>query len=312
MSSHPRTEAQVLVVGSVNVDLTVRTQRIPGPGETVTGTGPKINPGGKGANQAVAAAKLGATVAMAGAVGRDVYADVATQELRAAGVDLTHLLVTEGPCGMAFITVDDHGENVIVVTPGANAHMSADRIDTLRPALEQADVVVLQGEIPPTAIEKAIGLTCGRVLLNLAPAIDLAFPSLLAADPLVVNETEGRIVLARFGQGAASDQDDEAVVADLVGHGIRSLIMTRGSRGAIVADASGTTPVASPSVDVVDTTGAGDAFVGALASALANGDTLLEAAKLAVRVGAYACTGHGAQPSYPTSTDRLPGEGTHG
>lgn len=312
MNAYPRPGSRVLVVGSINVDQTVRTQRIPAPGETVTGSGPEINPGGKGANQAVAAARLGATVAMVGAVGRDAYAEVATRELRAAGVDLTHLLVTDGPCGMAFITVDDHGENVIVVTPGANAHVTAARIETLRSTLEQADLVVLQGEIPPAAIEKAIELARSPVLLNLAPAIELALHRLLAVDTLVVNETEGRIVLARLSQGAASGMEDETVVAALVDHGIRSLVMTRGSRGALVADASGITPVASPTVDVVDTTGAGDAFVGTLASALANGDTLVDAAKLAVRVGAYACTGQGAQPSYPTSIDQLPGGDAQG
>lgn len=309
MRPQPRPEPNLLIVGSINVDLIVRTERIPLPGETVTGTGPEITPGGKGGNQAVAAARLGANVTMAGAVGTDVYARVATQELRAAGVDLTHLLVAEGPSGMAFITVDDRGENVIVVTPGANAHMTVDRVESLRPALEQADLVVLQGEIPPSAITRATELAGGRVLLNLAPTVDLPMTTIVAADPLVVNETEGRLVLARMAGGVVPEQDDESVVAALVEHGVQSVVMTQGARGALVADGLTITSVASPRVEVVDTTGAGDAFVGALSTALANGAPLVAAAELAVRVGAHACTGRGAQPSYPTGTDQLPAAG---
>lgn len=300
-------DLRVLVVGSINVDITIRTARIPTSGETVHGHGPDVYPGGKGANQAVAAAKLGARVSLVGAVGDDSYAETALGQLEQSGVDLELVETDHGPCGMAFITVDDDGNNVIVVTPGANASMSADHVSGLAHQIENADILVLQCEIPVDGIVRAIELARGRVVLNLAPVIDLPRSALLAADPLVVNEHEARLAAELItGKRPASEEDDDQVAANLVHAGVRSLIMTRGDQGALVADRSGVTTIPSPSVEVVDTTGAGDAFVGGLTAALATGASLDEAARYAARVGAYACTGRGAQPSYPSRSDPLP------
>lgn len=298
----------VLVVGSINVDLTLRTARIPLSGETVHGRGPEVYPGGKGANQAVAAARLGARVALAGAVGDDPYAETALRELRRSGVGLDLVATHPGPCGMAFITVDDEANNVIVVTPGANATVTADRVDGFASAVEAADLVVLQGEIPVDGIVRVIELARGRIVLNLAPVVDLPAAALLAADPLVVNEYEARLATELItGQLPGAEVDDATVAAGLFAAGVRSLIMTRGEQGALVVDGSGLTAVPSPRVEAVDTTGAGDAFVGGLTAALAGGATLDDAARFAVRVGAFACTRSGAQPSYPGQDDPLPG-----
>ena len=298
---------RVLVIGSINVDVTIRTQRIPTAGETIHGRGPEIFPGGKGANQAVAAAKLGATVTMAGAVGDDPYADAALQGLTTSGVDLHYLLKVPGPSGMAFITVDDDGNNMIVVTPGANAAMNAMRMDQLRAEVTTSDLIVLQGEIPIDGLSRAIELANHRVVLNLAPVVDLPSYLLSRADPLIVNEHEGRLALGVMtGTDPDASLSDEDVLQRLIEHGVRSVIMTRGEQGALVADRDGLAAVPSPKVKVVDTTGAGDAFVGATVAALAEGSTLIDAARFAARVGAYACTGRGAQPSYPDSASPLP------
>lgn len=375
----------VVVVGSVNADLLTTVDQHPRPGETVLGRTLAVLPGGKGANQAVAAAQLGATTTLVGAVGTDQFADPALAGLRAAGVDLAALAVVEGPTGVAQVTVAADGENAIVVIPGANAHVDGDAVDARADVIGSAAVVIVQGEIPRAGIEAAAAHTRGRLVVNLAPVIDVDRSVLTAADPLVVNEHEAALVLAALdrtaalgktagtaasaavaalaalagtarsagstgetgaadgpsagpavpappgGPGAgvaASDAPQGAetatgetgsearpeagpeaearVVAALLAHGVRSVVLTVGARGAIVADASGATRVPSPRVDAVDTTGAGDAFVGALAYRLSEGDGLVQAARLAARVGAAAVRGSGAQPSYPWAGDHLP------
>jgi ribokinase len=184
-------------------------------------------------------------------------------------------------------------------------------------------VVVVQGEIPRTGIEAAARHTTGRLVVNLAPVVDVDREVLLAADPLVVNEHEAALVLAALdgesggaerdagatgadGERQDAEDDEQRVVDALLAHGVPSVVLTVGARGALVADGSGTTQVPSPRVDAVDTTGAGDAFVGALAYRLSEGEGLVEAARLAARVGAYAVRGSGAQPSYPWAGDALP------
>ncbi|HRA07523.1 MAG TPA: ribokinase [Propionicimonas sp.] len=299
--------ARVVVVGSINVDLTVRSAHIPRPGETVPGSGPVIMPGGKGANQAVAAARLGANVSLIGAVGTDAYADVALRGLRDAGVQLDHVAQVDGPCGMAFITVDDQGENCIVVVPGANGHVDAARINEVADVIASAQLVVLQCELPLAAIERTIELARGRILLNLAPAVPLSTNCLLSADPLIVNEHEARQALALLGALPSNSEEDDLTVAEaLLAQGLKSLIVTRGAEGALVADAEGMTSIPSASVTVVDSTGAGDAFVGGVSAALARGASLRDAVRYGVQVGAYACTRPGAQPSYPSAGDALP------
>lgn len=359
-AAHGRTG--VVVVGSVNADLLTTVDQHPRPGETVLGRTLDVLPGGKGANQAVAAAQLGAQTALVGAVGSDQFAEPALAGLQAAGVDLGAVTAVEGSTGVAQVTVSADGENAIVVIPGANASVDDVVVDAYAELVGGAAVVVVQGEIPRTGIEAAARHTQGRLVVNLAPVVDVDREVLLAADPLVVNEHEAALVLAMLdassglGEAASSGtassgaevpdsvatasattgdattgeattgsapeetepeetavetdrdtaDDEQRVVDALLAHGVPSVVLTVGARGALVADGSGTTLVPSPRVEAVDTTGAGDAFVGALAYRLSEGDGLVEAARLAARVGAYAVRGSGAQPSYPWAGDPLP------
>jgi ribokinase len=303
------TPGTVVVVGSVNADVIARVAAHPAPGETVLGDSLVVLAGGKGANQAVAAALLGARVALVGAVGDDEFAGPATETLRSAGVDLTALDVVAGPTGIALVTVAADGENSIVVVPGANGSVGRDAVAEHGHLVGAADVVVLQGEIPRDGIEAAARAARGRVVLNLAPVLALDPEVLRLADPLVVNEHEARGALAILcaGAGPGNDADHARVAGELVAAGVRSVVVTLGPAGALVAvPRHEVVAVPAPAVTVVDTTGAGDAFVGALAHRLAAGDGLVAAARLAARVGAYAVTGPGAQASYPSADDGLP------
>ncbi|RMI12706.1 ribokinase [Cellulomonas triticagri] len=311
MTEQPAPLTGVVVVGSVNADLVARVERHPAPGETLLGTSMVVLPGGKGANQAVAAARRGAPTAMVGAVGSDAFAEPALVGLRAAGVDLGAVVVHDGPTGIAVVTVAADGENTIVVVPGANARLDATAVTAYDERVAGAAVVVVQGEIPRSGTERAAALTRGRLLVNLAPVVPVDPAVLRAADPLVVNEHEAALVLTSLDGGAPttlrSPADEDRVASRLLAHGVPSVVLTLGARGALVARA-GHAPVriTAPRVRVVDTTGAGDAFVGALAAGLAAGDDLVAAAHVAVRVGTFAVGRDGAQPSYPGLDDPLP------
>ncbi|GAA3929120.1 ribokinase [Microbacterium soli] len=296
----------VCVVGSINVDEIVVVPRHPLPGETLLATSSTVAPGGKGANQAVAAARLGARVGMIGAVGDDGRARTALSLLAGAGVDLTDVVPVDGPTGIARITVDDVGENTIIVVPGANARVDDALVAARSASIARAAVVVLQGEIPVDASACAARLATGRVLLNLAPVIGVPGDLLQAADPLVVNEHEARLLLADVAGRTDPDADDGRIAVLLQEQGARSVVLTLGARGALCVDDDGVTTIASPRVDAVDTSGAGDAFVGALAMRLADGDELRTAVRFAVRVGAFAVGSAGTQPSYPWAGDELP------
>ena len=299
-------DGTIVVVGSVNVDLLAQVQRHPRPGETLHGTGGQMLPGGKGANQAVAAARLGARVAMVGAVGSDVQAEAALSALREAGVDLGHVAEIEGPTGLAIVTVAEDGENSIVVIAGANDAMDAGRVRAAAEVISAARIVVCQGEIPRDGIEALPALVTGRFLHNPAPVMELDPAVLRTSDPLVVNQHEAGLVLAQLAPDQEAPEDPEAVVAALRAAGIPSAVLTLGADGSLVADQGGVCRVPPAPVEAVDTTGSGDAFIGALALGLARGDDLATAARLASRVGAFAATGEGAQPSYPTAADELP------
>jgi len=292
----------VVVVGSINADLTVRVPRHPRPGETLLGSGGAVTAGGKGANQAVAAALQGADVALVGAVGEDPYAAPATAILERSGVDLSAVQQVEGPTGLAVITVDEAGENTIVVLPGANAQVDVGAHAEL---IGAAQVVLLQGEIPAEGFAEVVRLARGRVVVNLAPVIDVPVDALLAADPLLANEHEAGLILEMLGAGIASE-DPEDLIAALIDAGFPTVVLTLGARGALVAGPEGTTPIPTPQVRAVDTVGAGDAFAGALVARLVAGDDLVAAAEHAARVGAFAVTREGAQESYPGPGDQLP------
>lgn len=313
MSAEP---SGVVVVGSINADLVVTLERHPQPGETLLGRTMTVMPGGKGANQAVAAAKLGARTVMIGAVGHDTYTEVALSGLRDAGVDTGAVQRVAGvSTGVAIVEVDDAGENTIVVIPGANAEVTPELVAASSQVIADADVLVLQGEIPAASVSAAVSLAAGRVVINLAPVIALDRSTLLRADPLVVNEHEGALVLAQL-TGSPSDVSDgsagsvgsahAATARALVDCGFASVVMTLGGSGALLATATGLLEIPAPKVPVVDTTGAGDAFTGALAARLSAGDALPDAVQVAVLVGAYAVGTEGAQPSYPSLEDSLP------
>lgn len=292
-----RVSVDITVIGSTNLDITATAPRLPGPGETLLGETLTHSPGGKGANQALAASRAGASVRFVSAVGSDAAAGQALALLEADGVDLGHLLRDPAlPTGTALIAVDAQGENNIIVIPGANAALDGAAV-TLRQDVVEG-VVVLQGEIPADGVDAAVAAARGRVVLNLAPVIELPRAAVLAADPLVVNEHEGELTLAQLGQDPAG-LDEAGVVAALRAQGVASVVMTLGSRGALVSDAAGTVEVPSVSVSAVDATGAGDAFVGALAARLAAGETLVAAARFAARFAADTVTRPGAQASYP-------------
>lgn len=308
----PRTDPQrdqkslVTVVGSINADIVLRVPLHPLPGETVIATSMDVHPGGKGANQAVAAARLGAAVAFVGAVGTDAYADLAISGLGEAGADVAGVVAVPGPTGQAFVTVDDRtGENSIVVVPGANARVDRNLVKRQHGLLERAAVVVIQGEIPPEAVVAASSGSA-RLVLNLAPVIPLDKEVIRRADPLVVNEHEARLALAIFERDAKRFDTDESIVEALLAEGIPSVVVTLGAAGAIFSSGGAPLRVPAPTVTPVDTTGAGDAFVGALSARLAAGESLEAAVKYAVRVGAFAVTRRGAQPSYPGPDDALP------
>lgn len=299
--------AQICVVGSINADLAVRVARHPLPGETLLGTGALITAGGKGANQAVAAANLGAQVSMVGAVGHDSNAQPALQYLRRAGVDLQCVEEVEAPTGLALITVSEDAENTIVVVPGANATVDEQQVSKAKSQIAGADIVLLQGEIPASGFAAAVRVATGKVMVNLAPVIDVPTDVLLQADPLVANEHEAGLILGLYGVDVATvGQREEDMALALREVGFRTVVITRGARGAVVATAEGLTPIRPAPVTAVDSTGAGDAFVGALAAQLAQGSSLIDASQYAARVGAFAATRQGAQSSYPTPADALP------
>lgn len=294
----------VVVVGSVNADLVVGVDRRPAPGETVLGSDLATHPGGKGANQAVAAARLGGRVGIVGRVGDDGHGALLRGALAEAGVDLAHLAVTPGPSGVALITVGPDGDNSIIVSPGANARLTSGDVAAARDMIAAASVVTFQLEVPMPAIEaaaRAAASAGARVVLNLSPTAPVPADVLVLCDPLVVNEHEAAWLLG--GPGAAGGTDPDRMAAALLGSGPRSAVITLGADGVVVADAEGTARIPSPKVEAVDTTGAGDAFTAALCLRLARGDSLRDAARYATRVGAAAVRRPGAQTSYPTPDD---------
>ncbi|GAA5230484.1 ribokinase [Arthrobacter cryoconiti] len=296
----------VVVVGSINIDQVVSVNRHPLPGETLIGNDLELLPGGKGANQAVAAASLGGKVALVGAVGDDSTATAAMAILIASGVDTVEVETVEGPTGLALITVCENGENTIVVVPGANAFVDKAFVHARQALVASACVVVLQGEIPRSGIMEAARLAQGRVLLNLAPVIKLDEATLHLADPLVVNEHEASLLLNLLKPGTDFPGADRKIAQELLDWGMKSVVLTRGAKGALCVDDSGTLDVAAPVVTARDTSGAGDAFVGALSLKLAAGQSLQDAVRYAVRVGAFAVQSRGTQPSYPRVGDLLP------
>lgn len=301
------TSGRVVVVGSSNTDMVVRVPRLPAAGETVLGGAFAVLPGGKGANQAVAAARLGAQVTFVGCVGSDDLGDRALAGLAAEGLD-THWFFRspEAPSGVALILVGPDGENQIAVAPGANALLTPAAVEAAAPAFERADVVLAQLEVPVDTVAAAVRLAraCGkRVILNPAPAQPLPADLLARVDLLVPNETEAA-QLAGAGE-ARGIKDDRAAGAEdaaraLLAHGVGGVIVTLGSEGAVAVTPEECWRVPARRVRAVDSTAAGDAFCGALAAALAGGRDLRAAVEFGIAAAGISVSREGAQPSLPT------------
>lgn len=302
------TTADVLVVGSLNMDLRIRTPRLPAPGETLTGSGFDTDGGGKGANQAVAAARQGARVAMLGAVGQDAHGAALLAALQADGID-THAVerIAGTPSGTAAILLMPDGENSIVVIPGANHALTPERVRAQADRLRQARVVVAQLECPLDAVAEALAIAreAGAVtVLNAAPVQPLGDALLGQLDWLVVNEIEAA---ALAGMPVPGPAEARAVAEQLRRRGPRQVLVTLGAEGLVLAGPEGTLALPAPRVQAADTTGAGDTVVGALAAALAAGRPLREALTRAQAAAALAVTRLGTQSAMPTAAevDRL-------
>lgn len=289
------------VVGSLNLDLVVPVPHHPSPGETVLGGDAFRNPGGKGANQAVAAARLGQPTAMIGRVGGDEAGSTLISALQAAGVDASRVVRTPGaPTGIALISVDERGENAIVVSPGANSRVTPADVEASEDILGSAGVLLLQLEIPIETVVAAARAASGTVILNPAPARSIP-PSLLEAVDVIVPNRSELAVLAGAGAEPADDGQTARLAARIQGPG--AVVVTLGADGAMVVEGGRTERIPAIPVEPVDTTAAGDAFCGALADALVRGKPLGEAARWAGRAAAVACTRPGAQPSLPSRED---------
>jgi len=292
-------EPRVCVVGAANIDLISYVPRLPRLGETLHGTRFQMGYGGKGANQAVMAAKLGARVSMVTKVGRDVFGEGTLANFREWGVDAEHLLFTdEAFSGVAPIAVDPEGNNSIIIVTGANDLLTAEEIERARPAIAAASVLVCQLEIP---VETSLGaLRVAReegvtTVFNPAPArAELPDELYRLSDVICPNEPETELLVGRPIAG-----DEEAAARELLARGAGSVILTLGERGCLVVDAREARHVPVERVEAVDTTGAGDAFVGSLAYFLAQGRPLVDAAGRANRIAAISVRGRGTQTSFP-------------
>ncbi len=291
----------VFVLGSINQDFVLKVERRPNPGETVTNAELSTGSGGKGANQAAAAARLGTSVTFLGRVGDDEFGAPLVQALGEKGIDTSLVKQVSGEStGAAFITVTPDGENAITVAPGANRSLTPEDADAASEAIGDSRVLVAQMEIPVETVVRAVEIAVQRgirALVNLAPTFDVPRQLLEKLDPLVVNEHEAAFLLGGEVEGV-----DGALSAasKLLSLGPQSAVVTIGEAGAVFANGESTRHLPAPKVDVVDTTGAGDAFVGALAARLARDASLEEAVAYAVRAGAAAVTKEGAQGALPT------------
>jgi ribokinase len=290
---------KIVIVGSLNIDLVVRTSHLPKPGQTVRGRAFGTYPGGKGANQAVAAARLAPddiTVHMVGRVGQDGFGTTLLQSLSESGVDVDQVKRVPGATGNAMIAVEESGENFIIITAAANSTLTAGDMDDIAPLLQDAEALLLQLEIPLPAIERAAAIAAkagALVILNPAPAPEKPLPSRLLGNVSILapNETEAR---------ALTGQDDplKAIVA-LHELGLPTVVLTQGAAGALIAQGGDIEHVPAFPVTSVDTTAAGDAFVGALSVALIEGRSPKQSVRFAAAAGALAATKAGAQPSLP-------------
>jgi ribokinase len=297
--------AEIIVVGSLNADYVINLSRFPLPGETVTGGNFAIYPGGKGANQAFAAARLGGRVSMVGQVGNDLHADELERNLASAGVDTTYLQRDSNiASGIAFISIDSEGQNQIIIVPGANGTFSAERLSPCQELIAVARVVLLQLEIPMDTVLAAARCAKhggqGQVILDPAPAQDIPDELLTLADYITPNETELAMLNGVAFEGSLHRNEASQLARRLLSRGAQRVIVKLGSQGALLVGEGHEHFWPAVPVVAVDTTAAGDAFNAALAVALAAGESEVEAGEFAAVAAAYSVTRKGAQPSMPT------------
>jgi ribokinase len=291
----------IVVVGSYATGLTMKVERLPHTGETLLGTGYRVDYGGKGSNQAVGCARLGAAVSFVAKIGKDAFGNMALQLYRDEGIEVSHVQQTdESPTGVGFIVVEKStGHNCIVLDPGANELLNPDDIERAVRAFSGAKVVLTQLEIPVSAAERAlaVGRSEGAItILNPAPVRHLPRSVLELVDVLTPNETEAKVLT---GRKPDEKIDPIELARELIGLGVRKVVMTLGEKGALIVTASSVKPVPAIEVSPVDTTGAGDAFNAGLAVALAMGEDLEAAVQFAVVTGGLAVTREGVIPSLP-------------
>jgi ribokinase len=294
---------RIVVVGSANTDFVLGVSQLPSKGETVLGNQFRVVRGGKGANQAVAAARLGADVTFIARLGSDSFGDEAVQAYREEGISTDFILRdADTHSGVALILVNQKGENIIAVGPGANGHLTASDVRAASAAIEQADCLLVQLEIPIEAVGAAVEIAHHhkvKVILNPAPAQKLPTEILQLVDYLTPNETEAAILAGE--KPSSTNESSLPHLASILN--IPNLVVTLGSRGACIIQNTQTTYVPTFPITPVDTTASGDAFNGALAVVLARGESLTEAVRFANAAGAITATRHGAQPSLPTKQE---------
>lgn len=297
---------EVVVIGSLNMDLSVKVSHIPVPGETLTGGDLVSNAGGKGANQAVACARLGRSVAMLGKVGNDGFGQQMVANLKSQGVDTTNILTSKtAASGTAMIMVDEKGENIIVVSPGANGELLPEDLKIFETMIASSSFVLLQLEIPLITIQEVVTIAKNchvPVLLNPAPAQSLPDSIYQYLDYIVPNETEVRILT---GLTVVDEVTASAAAELLLQKGVKNVIITLGSKGAFVSGQGKNQMVSALRVSAIDTTAAGDAFIGGFVSAQVEGLELVESVRFACCVGALAATKYGAQSSLPSLKEAL-------
>ena len=294
---------KILVIGSSNTDMTVITDRLPVPGETILGGRFAMGPGGKGANQAVAAQRLGGNTSFICKVGKDIFGENAVRHYRNEGLDTTGVMISEQPSGVALISVDKKAENCIVVASGANADITEADIEANRKAIEEASILLLQLEIPVEAVVKAakIGHEAGvYVILNPAPACDLPEEIYRYLSLIIPNQTE---IALMTGIEARDEEGAAKAVEALRDKGVKDVIVTMGSKGSMVYHEGKATFVPSQKVNAVDTTAAGDTYCGGLCVALSEGKDIIEAARFATAASALTVQKQGAQESIPYRKD---------
>jgi len=290
---------RVVVIGSANIDLVSSVASLPVPGETVLGNSFIKTPGGKGANQAVAASKLGGEVSFVGCIGSDQEGEILRSSLKNANVNCDFLISRpEVSTGNAMIGVDAEGNNSIIVNSGANSALTQEDIVAAKEIVESAQIVLMQLEISTKCLEVAVEIASGIKILNPAPVVDISKKLLEKIDVLIPN----RIELARLSNKESFENLDELEAA-AKGLGIQTVIVTLGSAGALLVSDKQTELISSPAVESVDTTGAGDAFCGSMAESLSRGLSFLESVEYSVTAGALSTTTYGAQISMPTRSE---------